>query len=100
MVERRKLTEIQLQIGITNIGSREEGKYQGVMFDRNRMESHVTKTEKKVESVRSLNGILPNIGGPDSGKKKLIAAVAYSNMLYSASVWDKVLRVKKYRDKL
>lgn len=55
--------------------------------------------EKRVAALtRSLNSILPNIGGPDSEKRKLLTSVAYSIILYAAPVWAKCIQRKKYRD--
>lgn len=49
-----------------------------------------------VALTRSLNGLLPNIGGTLSNKRKLLVAAMYSTILYAAPIWGHLLRYKKY----
>ncbi|KAJ8927239.1 hypothetical protein NQ314_020318 [Rhamnusium bicolor] len=43
---------------------------------------------------------MPTVGGPQSGKRKTLGAVAQSIMLYAAPIWEGVMKVAKLRHKL
>ncbi|XP_018576382.1 uncharacterized protein LOC108914939 [Anoplophora glabripennis] len=50
--------------------------------------------------VAGLSRLMPNVGGPSSCKRRLLALVAHSIIFYAAPVWAGVLRIKRYRDML
>lgn len=68
------------------IESKSSVKYLGVNIDqKTNYKSHaVTVAKKTVKITRSLRGIMPNLGGPKHGTRKLLASVLQSVLLYGA----------------
>lgn len=75
-------------------------KYLGVHFDKDlRMKEHVKETAKKAGHItRNLSRLMPNIGGPAPTKRRVLNAVVNSVLLYAAPVWDKAMKMAKYRN--
>ncbi|XP_037921358.1 uncharacterized protein LOC119658161 [Hermetia illucens] len=62
---------------------------------------HLSYTgEKATKVVTALTGMMPNIGGPKSPRRLLLARVCSFVLLYAAPVWTKALNVQAYRRKL
>lgn len=63
-------------------------KYLGVWFDRHlKFNRHVVEVAKKAESTATtLARIMPNIGGPSSRKRRALANVVDSVILYAAPI--------------
>lgn len=99
---RRQLRELTLAVDEHIIRTAESIKYLGVMLDRNlHMTAHVNYIQQKaLKTIKAVNGILPNIGGPRSGKRRLIASVVASVILYAAPIWSKAMEYKKYQGKI
>lgn len=57
----------------------------------------VEKANRKVEAMRRL---LPNVGGPSYGKRRILCGILHSVITYAAPVWRDVIRKGKYRDQL
>ena len=64
-------------------------KYLGVMVDSGlRFETHLKEAAKKAQGImNNLGRLLPNLGGPKQGRRKLLGNVAQSVLLYAAPVW-------------
>lgn len=98
----RKLKEITLEVGRTAIQSKECLRYLGLHIARNsNMKQHVTQTAKKSEEkLMTLSRLMPNLKGPKASKRRVLASVVHSVMLYAAPIWGEEMRHKKYRSML
>jgi len=82
----RQLVETgNLIVGGVNIVSQRAVKCTGVMFDTRLSNSN----NKTAETPKSLSRILLNTRGPKQYRRKLIASVVTSQVLYAAPVWAK-----------
>lgn len=72
-------------------------KYLGVWLDTKLVfAEHVNKaTEKAERTISALGSIMPNIGGPRASKRRILASVIHSQLLYGAPVWHSVTGNKK-----
>ena len=95
---RRKLTSMTIDIQGATISSQEHLKYLGVYIDRNiRMTAHVKKIcEKSNRTMMALARIMPNLGGPGYRKRRVLANVVISSMLYASPIWSVVLKYQHY----
>lgn len=95
---KRNCKEIETRVEGVEVKSKESAKYLGVLFDRNvRMVVQIKKASEKAEKIiLSLSRLMPNISGPENDKRKILASVVYSTLLYGAPVWGSVLRWNKY----
>lgn len=77
-------------------------KYLGVFLDNkltyNRQFQQAC--EKAGRVTKSLSWLMTNIGGPRSGKRRLLMTTVNSILLYGAEVWADNVRIKKYCKKL
>lgn len=69
--------------------------YLGMVVDRTRLfKAHVRKAADKAEKVSAqLARLMPNIGGPREHRRRLLAAVIHSVLLYGAPTWAHTLEV-------
>lgn len=75
----------------------------GVTIDKAmKFMDHVKRcTDKATAKVAAVGRILPNVGGPKEPRRKIIASVAKSIIIYGAPVWaDKVGKAGKAREML
>lgn len=91
---RRQKQQMKLHIGGHDIMSQEAIKYLGVMIDsRLSFKHHLTVAGAKAEKVNgALSRILPNIGGPQGARRRLLSTVVDSITLYAAPVWAQAKR--------
>lgn len=77
-------------------------KYLGVHIDRHlNFGAHIQEICNKAERVASaLLRLMPNIGGPSSSKRKVLANVVNSTVQYAASVWHRGLAMRKWRERV
>ncbi|XP_053968389.1 uncharacterized protein LOC128869813 [Anastrepha ludens] len=80
---------MKLSVGGPEILSKEAIKSLGVMIDtRLSFKQHLTAVNNKAAAVMgALTKILPNIGGPQGERRKLLSTVVDSIILYAAPVW-------------
>lgn len=97
---RRKFKEITLNILGNNIRSQPHLKYMGITISKDyKFKEHIIQTSAKALKLMSiLTRIMPNIGGPTYGKRKLLAQVATSTILYGAQIWMNETRHKYYHN--
>lgn len=71
-------------------------KYLGVWLDSKlKYDTHIDNVIKKAEkSLSALTSLMPNVGGPRSSKRKVLASVIHSQLLYAAPVWYNALNRK------
>lgn len=69
-------------------------KYLGVMLDRRlSFVPHIDMmTKSAIKCGGSLSRLMPNIGGPREVKRRLVASVVHSKLLYAAPVWVSALQ--------
>jgi len=93
LVETAKLT-----VGGVDIVSQRAIKYLGVMIGtRLSYKEHLEYANKKAAATaRSLARILLNTRGPNQERRKLIASVVTSQVLYAAPEWDKAATTPSY----
>jgi len=59
-----------------------------------------TASDKAMNTVSALTRLMPNVGGPSTEKRKLLATVVQSQLLYASPIWFSALRHEKYKTKL
>lgn len=81
---------------------KETVRYLGVVLDRRlSFGQHIECAAQKACRVASEVGrLMPNIGGPKSGRRRLYLGVTQSILLYAAPVWEGALSVEKHRRKM
>lgn len=103
LVSARKQSETAV-ISLSNyvLHSKRALKYLGVMVDdKLTFKAHIEYVaDKAARKISALSRMLPNIGGPRSSKRQLLARVVSSTILYAAPVWADALQVSSYRHKL
>lgn len=97
LVGRRRPRAVQFQIMGAKIEPKKVIKYLGIYIDQAcTFSDHLAKTAAKAEgTISALSRIMPNIGGPGSNRRKLLAGVATSMLLYGCEVWHTALATKK-----
>lgn len=80
---------VRFQVGIRTITPSKTVKYLGVVLDyRMRFSDHIKYVVKKSENTLKLLQILfPNVGGPTAIKRRVMAAALQSILLYASPVW-------------
>ena len=99
LIGRKRCGELDLQLNGHSIAVQKETKYLGVILDRGMSgAAHVRHaTEKAARAVTSLSRLMPNLRGAGEGKRRLLATVADSIVLYAAPVWVKAMKSKRNR---
>ena len=77
-------------------------KYLGVQLDRRLSfgEHMQIATAKAIQCEAALTRLKPNIGGPRKTKRRLVASVVNSKLLYAAPVWTRALNNHAIQKKL
>lgn len=96
---RRTLRFVEIPIDEVMIASTECVKYLGVYIGRNlNMATHIKEISQKAARVtRSLDAIMPRVGGPRPSKRRLLASTVLSIVLYAAPQWCEALRFAYYK---
>jgi hypothetical protein len=99
---RKRYREIQFKAGEAIIKSKNCVKYLGVVMDKNlTFGHHITYTAGKAQkAAMSLSRLMPRENGPTENKRRLLASVAESIILYAAPMWAQGCRYRKYVKKL
>lgn len=76
-------------------------KYLGVWLDDKLIFNyHVLKTCEKARQASALTKIMHNMSGPGFLRRRMIAGVVNSIILYAAPVWASVININKYKSML
>ena len=102
MIGRRKFDPISIRVGDVTIQPGESVKYLGVRLEKNRSyRRHVEEVAARAErTTGALLRLMPRVGGPRSAKRRVLATVAESVMLYAAPVWEPDMRFAIRRERL
>jgi hypothetical protein len=98
VTSRKKRENITIQVGNSEIVSKPCIKYLGITIDaRLTFKEHSVYVSDKAAIVNTaLSRLMPNIGGPRQNRRRLLASVVTSVLLYGAAVWAKALQIKAY----
>lgn len=98
MLSKRTINEINVHIEDAILPSKTEVKYLGVTLNKGlSMTTHIKRsTERALKVLSAMSRIMPRVGGPRSAKRRLLANVALSTLLYAAPVWNEAIQYKKY----
>lgn len=96
---RKKMETITIRVGDHDITSQPHIRYLGVVLDeRLNYKEHISSVSKKAGAVQgALSRIMPNIGGTRQSRRRLLATVVTSVLLYGAPMWSESLELKTYR---
>lgn len=74
-------------------------KYLGVHLDKNlSFGTHIIRTtEKAKKTITNLAKLMPRIKGPSTSKRKVIASVVTSQLLYGSEIWAEVTKMELYK---
>ncbi|XP_030753744.1 uncharacterized protein LOC115880609 [Sitophilus oryzae] len=102
LVGQRKAKDLSIKLDNLVIKPQKKVKYMEVWFDSSmRMTLHVTEIRDKTTGlIQHLTRITPNIGGPRAEKRRLLASVVHSTILYASPIWDRSMRFKHYENML
>lgn len=102
LTKKRKINPVKFKIENVNIEPTRVIKYLGVWLDTKlSFTAHIKKTCIKAnKTTAALSRLLPNIGGCRASKRKILASVVHSQILYAAPIWQVAMNNKKLRQKL
>lgn len=103
LLTRRQIpTDFLFQVETEQIRSQPSVTYLGVRLDTKLTfwEQIRHTTEKATKVTLALSRLMSNIGGPSSGKRKLLMSVTNSILLYGAEIWADSLKIGKYRKQM
>ena len=93
VTDRRSFKYPKIVLGEHEIEWKKSIKYLGVQLDRRLSfgEHLQIATAKAIQCVAALTRLMPNIGGPREAKRRLVASVVNSKLLYAAPIWTSAL---------
>ncbi|KAL4108057.1 hypothetical protein QTP88_018314 [Uroleucon formosanum] len=102
---KRKYKDVvpRLVLSQTQVTMKRSIKHLGIIVDDNlNFNEHVDTVARKAQKVmQALGRLMPNVGGPKESKRKLLASVVHSVILYGAPIWGPSLEYSRQRtDKL
>lgn len=99
---RRTIEYMKINVGECEIISKDSLKYLGMIIDRKlSFNSHIKYVEAKARAtVASLCRIMPNTRGPKYHRRRILAEVVKSIILYASPIWAVSMRFKTYCGKL
>ena len=93
VTDRRSFQYPKFVLGEHEIEWKKSIKYLGVQLDRTLSfgEHLQIATAKAIQCGAVLTRLMPNIGGPREAKRRLVASVVNSKLLYAAPIWTSAL---------
>ncbi|XP_058448598.1 uncharacterized protein LOC131428566 [Malaya genurostris] len=98
----KPIQRTEIDVGGHAISTKRTLKLLGVMIDnRLNFNCHVDYAcEKSAKAIHAITSIMPNVGGPKSSTKRLLASVSSSILRYGAPAWGTALKTKRSREQL
>lgn len=102
LTKKRKMQRIHFFLQGTEVDISPAIKYLGIWLDTKlSFAKHVNETINKAQrTTTALLGLMPNIGGPRSSKRRILASVVHSQLLYASPAWHSVIGNKKLLQRL
>ena len=102
LTTKRKMSPVNFKVQGVNVTPCKAIKYLGVWLDTKlTYAEHISRTIIKADkTVRALTRLMPNIGGPRASKRRILACVVQSQLLYGAPAWHAAAENKKLMQKL
>ena len=102
VTDRRSFQYPRIALGEHEVEWKTSIKYLGVQLDRKLSfgEHLMITTAKAIQCGANLAWLMPNIGGPREAKRRLVASVVHSNLLYAAPGWANSLQNHAIQKKL
>ena len=102
VTDRRSFQYPRIVLGENEVQWKTSIKYLGVQLDRRLSfgEHLQIAAAKVIECEANLARLMPNIGGPREAKRRLVASVVHSKLLYAAPVWTNALQNHAIQNKL
>ena len=93
VTDRRSFKYPKIVLGEHEVEWKKSIKYLGVQLDRTLGFSEHLQivTAKAIQCGSALTRLMPNIGGPREAKRRLVASVVNSKLLYAAPIWTSAL---------
>ena len=93
VTDRRSFQYSKIVLGEHEILWKKSIKYLGVQLDRRlSLGEHLQiATAKAIQCGAALTRLMPNIGGPSEAKRRLVASVVNSKLLYASPIWTSAL---------
>ena len=93
VTDRRSFKYPRIVLGEHEIKWKKSIMYLGVQLDRRLSfgEHLQIATAKAIQCGAALTRLMPNSGGPREAKRRLVASVVNSKLLYAASIWTSAL---------
>ena len=93
----KAVQQMEIDVGGQVITPKRTLKHLGVMIDnRLNFNSHVDyASEKSARAMNAISRIMPNVGGPRSSPRRLLASVSSSILRYGAAAWGAALKTKR-----
>lgn len=89
LTKKRKRNELEIVMGESTLITRASLRYLGVQLDgKMNFDQHsIDITAKAAATAQKLKIIMPNVRGPKEAKRRLLASVVSSQLLYGAPFW-------------
>ena len=102
LTKKRKMHQLRFTVMETVVIPSPSIRYLGVHLDTKlTFSEHLKNTINKAEkTMKALSAVMPNIGGPRSSKRKLLASVVQSQILYAAPIWHTAMEKPKLKQRL
>lgn len=102
LVGMRRPKNISFSLRGTKITPGKTIRYLGIVLDKSlTFGPHVLQACQKAEkSAEAFSRILPNVGGPGGAKRKILAQVVNSILLYGSPIWGTAMRIGRHRRRI
>lgn len=97
--EKKLRRQVTFRVGDHEVIPLPKVKYLGVIFDgKLRFGEHIKHvSEKAKKCAMAITGLMPKFGGASDNKRRILAGVMDSIILYGPEVWKEALKVHRYR---
>lgn len=96
---RRTIKTVTVRTGTVAIESQRSLKYLGILIGHNMsMGQHIVGAARRADRTAvALTRLMPNIGGPKAGRRRILSSVVNSILLYGAPAWRDWAQRGRYR---